>query len=56
MKVKMVDGKVTTAETSLDGCSCKFHQTLKLPCKHIFAFRESSHQPLFEDRLVHNRW
>ena len=55
-KVKMVDGKVTTAETSLDECSCKLHQTMKLPCKHIFALRESSHQPLFEERLTHNRW
>ena len=52
----MVDGKVATAETSLDECSCKFHQTMKLPCKHIFAFRETSHQPLFEERLAHNRW
>ena len=55
-KVKMADGKVTTAETSLDECSCKLHQTMKLPCKHIFAFRESSHQLLFEERLAHNRW
>ena len=55
-KVKMVDGKVTTAETSLDACSCKFHQTMKLPCKHIFAFRENSHQPLFEERMAHSRW
>lgn len=55
-KVKMVDGKVTTTETSLDECSCKFHQTMKLPCKHIFAFRESNHQPLFEERLAYNRW
>ena len=55
-KVKMADGEVTTAETSLDECSCKLHQTMKLPCKHIFAFRESSHQPLFEERLAHNRW
>ena len=54
--VKMVDGKVTTAETSLDRCSYKFHETMKLPCKHIFAFCESSHQPLFEQRLAHNRW
>ena len=55
-KVKMVDGKVTTVETSLDRCLCKFHETMKLPCKYIFAFCESSHQPLFEERLAHNRW
>ena len=55
-KVKMVNGKVATAETSLDECSCKFYQTMKLPCKHIFTFRETSYQPLFEERLAHNRW
>lgn len=48
--------KVATAKTSLNECSCKFHQTMKLPCKHIFAFCETSHQPLFEERLAHNRW
>ena len=47
----MVDGKVATAETSLDDSLCKFH---KLPCKHIFAFHESSQQPCFEERLAHN--
>ena len=55
-KVKIVDGKVTTAETSLDECSCKFYQTMKLPCKHIFAFRENSHHSLFEEGLTHSRW
>ena len=37
-KVKMVDGKAATAETPLHECSCKFHQTMKLSFKRIFAF------------------
>lgn len=55
-KVKIVDGCVTTAETFLYECSCSFYQSMKLPCKHIFALRESNEQPMFDETLVHKRW
>ena len=56
LKVKVVDGRVTKADTTADACSCTFHQGMKLPCKHIFAYREYHHQPLFDEDLTHGRW
>ena len=55
-KVKVVDGRITKADTTADTCSCTFHRAMKLPCKHIFAYREYHHQPLFDEDLTHGRW
>ena len=35
--------------------SCTFHQAMKLPYKHIFAYREYHHQQFDED-LTRGRW
>ena len=37
-------------------CSCTFHQTLLMPCRHIFKYRDYSGNPMFESSLVANRW
>ena len=55
-KVNDVDGRITKANTTADTCSCTFHRAMKLPCKHIFAYREYHHQPLFDEDLAHGRW
>ena len=55
-KVKVVVGRITKADTTADTCSCTFHRAMKLPCKHIFAYREYHHQPLFDEDLTHGRW
>ena len=54
--MKIVDGKITKASTAADTCSCTFHRSMKLPCKHIFAYRDYHQQPLFDETLAHSRW
>ena len=54
-EVKFVEGIVKDFETSSSTCSCYFNQTMKLPCRHIFAFRSRNDQPLFDEGLAHIR-
>lgn len=42
--------------STCDSCSCYFRQSLRLPCKHIFAVRFRLLLPLFERSLCDERW
>ncbi|ELU15782.1 hypothetical protein CAPTEDRAFT_188595 [Capitella teleta] len=37
-------------------CSCSFHQTMLLPCRHIFVNRMTLSLPIFDPQLVASRW
>lgn len=37
-------------------CTCSFNQTLKMPCRHIFAVRATMNMPTFTDEMVAQRW
>lgn len=37
-------------------CSCTFQQTLLMPCRHIFKYRDHCGSPMFEPSLVAKRW
>lgn len=37
-------------------CSCKYWQSLGLPCKHMLAAREKLYLPVFDKNLVAVRW
>ena len=37
-------------------CSCTFQQTLLMPCRHIFKYRDHCGNPMFDPSLVANRW
>ena len=41
---------------SLGGCTCYFRQSLRLPCRHIFAVRSLVGLPLFDESLCDKRW
>jgi len=59
-KVKFTESGVLSSEGTLtvteDSCHCKFWSTMHLPCRHIFAVRESLNKPLFCSTLVSERW
>ncbi|XP_067865843.1 zinc finger SWIM domain-containing protein 1-like isoform X2 [Heterodontus francisci] len=44
---------VVTGQTS---CQCAFHTSMKLPCRHILAFRQLRGCDLFEPALCSTRW
>ena len=37
-------------------CSCSFRRTLVMPCRHIFAVRQSLSMSAFEEEMVGQRW
>jgi len=37
-------------------CTCSFHKTMLLPCRHIFVVRKASGLPTVSPDLVANRW
>ena len=37
-------------------CSCTFQQTLLMPCRHIFKYRDHCSISMFEPSLVASRW
>lgn len=37
-------------------CDCSFHMSMRLPCKHILAFRFQNHLDLFEPSICADRW
>ena len=37
-------------------CSCTFQQTLLMPCRYIFKYRDHCGSPMFEPSLVAKRW
>ena len=54
-KVQFIDGRVKDTETSSVKCTCYFHQTMKLPWRHIFALRNRLEMPMFDEDLPHRR-
>ncbi|GCB65425.1 zinc finger SWIM domain-containing protein 1-like [Scyliorhinus torazame] len=42
--------------TGLSSCQCAFHTSMKLPCRHILAFRQLRGADLFEPTLCSPRW
>ena len=45
-----IDGNIGNA------CSCSFHRTVHMPCRHIFAARLHQQLPTFELTMVAERW
>lgn len=45
-------GRTVTSST----CSCTFHKSMILPCRHIFKFREQNEIDLFAPELCDPRW
>lgn len=41
---------------SLKSCQCTFFNTMRLPCRHIFKFRDSKDLSLFDEALCLKRW
>jgi len=39
-----------------NACSCSFHRTVHMPCRHIFAARLHQQLPMFEITMVADRW
>jgi len=37
-------------------CSCTFQQTLLMPCRHIFKYRDHCSVVMFDTSLIANRW
>lgn len=46
------NGRLVTCST----CSCTFHKSMILPCRHIFKFREQNEIELFAPELCDQRW
>lgn len=44
---------IVTAQAS---CQCAFHTSMRLPCRHILAFRQLRGRDLFEPALCSGRW
>ena len=64
-KVKQIQEKdgVYTVETSnglknvsMQDCECVFRQSMKLPCRHMFALRKNLREPLFDAECCDRRW
>ncbi|XP_065840465.1 uncharacterized protein [Oscarella lobularis] len=47
------DGHILAA---IDSCSCAFFESMKLPCKHIFAARRRSSLSMYSEDLYDVRW
>ena len=41
---------------AIDSCSCAFFESMKLPCKHIFAARRRSSLSMYSEDLCDVRW
>ncbi|XP_031329334.1 protein FAR1-RELATED SEQUENCE 5-like isoform X1 [Photinus pyralis] len=41
---------------TVDNCSCRFRNQMKLPCRHILAVRRHSNAELYDELLVNERW
>ena len=37
-------------------CSCSFHKTMCLPCRHMFAVQMHQKRPLFDSKMIVARW
>lgn len=37
-------------------CDCIFYTSMRLPCRHILAFRQQNNHDLFESTICHDRW
>lgn len=47
------EGKLSVTANS---CHCKFWNTMSLPCRHILAIRQKLQLPLYDSRIVLDRW
>ena len=52
-EVESSEGKI---KVSSDICECTFWKSMKLPCRHILAARESAGTDLFDETLCDRRW
>ena len=52
-KVQTSAGKVQVSEFD---CGCIFHQSMLLPCRHMFALRKMLSKPLYDPKICDNRW
>ena len=52
-KIESSEGIVVTSRKD---CSCIFHLSMKLPCRHIFKVRQLLNLPLFDDKISDIRW
>ena len=52
-KVQTSAGKVQVSEFD---CGCIFHQSMLLPCRHMFALRKMLGKPLYDPKICDNRW
>ena len=52
-KVQTLAGEVQVSEFD---CGCIFHQSMLLPCRHIFALRKMLSKPLYDPKICDNRW
>ena len=41
---------------SCTGCGCIFHNSMLLPCRHMFALRIKLGEPLFDPNICDKRW
>ena len=41
---------------TLSNCECTSWRSMKLPCRHIFAFRKHQGEHLFDERLCDEWW
>ena len=50
--VKVVDNQISGVIASSDGCTCRFHAGMHMPCRHMFAMRRVCGLPPFDDTLA----
>ncbi|CAG5090645.1 Protein of unknown function [Cotesia congregata] len=55
-KESYIHSKAEIIMITVNTCQCKFHRSLKLPCKHILALREKCNLSLFSESLCNDRW
>ena len=54
--VKVVDNQISGVIASSDGCTCRFHAGMHMPCRHMFAMRRVCGLHLCDDTLTDERW
>ena len=47
---------IGTLSVSCDSCHCLFASSMQLPCRHMFAVRDSQQKPIYSEVGVGNRW
>ena len=52
-KVQTSAGEVQVSEFD---CGCIFHQSMLLPCCHMFALRKMLSKPLYDPKICDNQW